>query len=230
MQIRLNKNKQKTEGLSIIGALIAIAIIATSLTAGLTFMINALKHATTVRHQVIASFLAEEGLELAKNIFLNAKYKNQAGYGKLTTLAINEDAATGDPLNEYGFGYNSLGNTNNGINHLLNDHLFKDGTHSGLCNVSSDPVNSPDKKSFQSCPIAGNFSKKNFFLRKIKFVKDGIPDPNNPGETYCHAGIAIEVIVYWKEDWESQPVTITTNPADLDQMNKVKTKTCVYNW
>jgi len=225
--IKIKLTKKKQTGLSIIGALIAIAIIATSLTAGLTFMINAMKHSTTIRHKVIASFLAEEGIELAKNIFLNAKYKNEAGYGKLQFLADNKDA-TGNPLNEYAFGYRSLKNTTQiGINHLTNQHLFKDGIQSGLCNISSDPVNFPDKKSFQSCPVASNFSNKDFFLRKIKFI-------NDPAASYCSAGIAIEVTVYWKEDWESQPnlsdPTLLNDPSRLNQMNKVETKTCVYNW
>ncbi len=68
LKIREKKLKKKKRGFSMLEAVISVFVVAIGLTATMSLVSNGLKHSLDSRDQVIAAQLAQEGIELVRNI------------------------------------------------------------------------------------------------------------------------------------------------------------------
>ncbi|MBD3300491.1 MAG: hypothetical protein GF347_04015 [Candidatus Moranbacteria bacterium] len=215
-QIKIKKKSKKEKGISLVGAIIAITIVAISVTAGLKFMSNAIEKTTVTRHRVIASFLAEEGLELVRNMVNTPKLKNSnAGFEALKEL-IGEDK------NLYYENFSSRQTDKNALKNELKTYNIK----STLCNK---PLN--NEKGFTQCSISTQAYEsgtitKDFFLRKIA-IKTGNHDYDGDGTHDCPGGVYIESIVYWDEIWDTS--TNLSDPDNPTQPYSTSASACIYD-
>jgi len=201
------KQKQSGQkGLTLIGLLIGGAIIGITFTSGLTLISRNIRFSSVTAHEIAASALAEEGVELIRNI-------RDTG----DNFYIKEDSCTTttgfDKIyknHEYALDYTT--DTYN-CTDILNDKVF-DTTNAGLC-INADGF-------YQTCPLSPNLK----FIRKINLSK-------NPSE--CSKGTLVTVTVYWTEFWEEGGWPSNINDGritneDNDGLHKVQIHKCMYDW
>ena len=180
IKVKSINNKQK--GLSLVGVLIAITIISLSLMAGLEFMSNALRATSVAKHEVMANFLAEEGIELTKNIYYRSNLQDGAktGYQYL-------DNKKGQ---NYIINYEKSLNKNQLLDPTGTDLLKNDLDNAGLCLDETNGF-------FNQCPTQTSGASGADFIRMIKIEAGGAI-----GSGDCENGLKIISHIFWSENWD----------------------------
>jgi hypothetical protein len=255
IKIKIHKNNS-SQGVSIIGVLIATIIIALSLTAGLATLGHLTKMSSIARHEITASFLAEEGIELMKNIRDTGDYYCSFGVhhsicylcstGNPSCPIINPCSLI-MPTDPYdGFArLKHVANTHQVVSpdaYIATDTSFTDlfastaaplGTPSSNNNIGlCKRLNAGVFERYQTCNIS---AANREFLRRIEVL----PSTDTTGRYDCQSvnnseGLKVISTVYWSENWETDwPATAAdpslTNPTATN-LHKVSATACLYDW
>ena len=206
------------KGFSIIGLLIASVIIAVTLTAGLAVLGRGLRTGTVAKNEITASVLAEEGLEIVRNIrdagdtYCLEHGTTPDGFQRI------EDIKRYAPKVALNYDEPSYLARNTNANYWDDLNV----SNAGLCRSGNFFTNT-------SC---GTSSAN--FIRVIKLESGGdcesIPVGSPAG---TKPGITVTSTVYWRESWESVTWP-TTNPAlnniDSLKLYNVSVSACLYDW
>jgi type II secretory pathway pseudopilin PulG len=202
----MSKEKQKKisqQGFTLIGLMISVTIMGIVFGSSLALVNRNIRLASVTTHEITASALAEEGVELIRNI-------RDTG-DNYYFLVGGEDCISGftkiEKDGSYSFDYTE--DTYNATD-ILDTQGFADG-NAGLCK--------DDDGLYSSCSLDNSSLA---FIRKINLEKES-PDCQNKG-------VLVTVTVYWAEFWEQ--ASLPSNVADLDDLNLYNTqvKKCMYDW
>lgn len=239
-----NKNVTEQKGATLVGLLIAVVILGSTFTASTAFLVRNTRESSVARHEITASYLAEEGIELVKNVRDSADnfcLKNPAnaqcagllhGFDSINFPRNARAGGTGG----YGLDNSISTYTARKNNAWWTTRLFSNVNNDGLCPTAVGGVNI-----FRSCNM--NSAP---FIRKIQILSanynDGI-DATNIITYDCKTvggigGRLIVSTVFWKEPWESYVITGHNDNALWYEGNnplrkpihRVQVKNCVYNW
>ncbi|MEA3273199.1 MAG: hypothetical protein U9Q72_01210 [Patescibacteria group bacterium] len=198
------KQKQsKQKGLTLIGLLIGGAIIGITFTSGLTLISRNIRFSSVTAHEIAASALAEEGVELIRNIrdtgdnyYIKEDGSSMTGFEKINK---NGNYALDYILDTYN------------EEDILDDKAFGNG-NAGLC------LDDNLDNFYQSCQLStGPPNLK--FIRKINL---------NNTDSEC-GGVLVTVTVYWTEFWEG--TNWPSEIGDIgDDLHKVQVEKCMYDW
>jgi len=203
------KQKQSGQkGLTLIGLLIGGAIIGMTFTSGLTLISRNIRFSSVTAHEIAASALAEEGVELIRNIrdtgdnycIKHNSCEIKSGFDKIDKNNKN-----------YALDYRI--NTYNNTDILNTTKTFKN-TNAGLC------LNNNLSGFYSTCSLS--ISPPNLkFIRKINLSKN---------DTECQGGVFVTVTVYWTEFWEKGGWPSNVNHIDDADLHKVQIHKCMYDW
>jgi len=202
------KQKQSGQkGLTLIGLLIGGAIIGITFTSGLTLISRNIRFSSVTAHEIAASALAEEGVELIRNIrdtgdnycIKNNSCNTKSGFDKI------------DKSNNYALDYGTNTYTDEEI--LDTSKIFSN-TNAGLC-LSDD-----SSGFYSTCSLLTDQLNLKF-IRKINLSENNSECSNK--------GTLVTVTVYWAEFWEEKKW-----PYNIDEINeelhKVQIHKCMYDW
>lgn len=232
-----NKSQKKQNGSTLIGLMIAVVILGVTLTASTAFLTRNTRLSSVTENEIIASFLAEEGIELVKNIRDSADSYclsqtppiPPTGFNQINKSKPNKpDAYTID---------NSIQTFTNTLDIDSGAYTFDD-TRAGLC---LNTVGTGKLYQISGCSITSTSRK---FIRKIQLLKT---DSDQGIEYDCQAlgttpGVLAVSTVYWSESWENNwPKDPSGGGADAYKddslwdegdttLHKRQVKTCLYNW
>ena len=209
-----NKKQKQAEqkGLTLIGLLIGGAIIGITFTSGLTLISRNIRFSSVTAHEIVASALAEEGVELIRNI----RDTGDNYYFKETDQE-DEDITGFDKINKnnknYALDYRINTYNNTDILNISGTQIFST-TNAGLC-LSDD-----SSGFYSTCSLLTDQLNLKF-IRKINLSN------NNPD---CQGGVFVTVTVYWIEFWEGTNWPQNINQIDDDKLHKVQIHKCMYDW
>ncbi|MBU2025481.1 MAG: type II secretion system protein [Patescibacteria group bacterium] len=228
---QIKKTTKSCQGLSLIGILVALVIISVALVAGLGAMMRGIKDASVAKNEITASALAEEGVELVKNIrdsgdnyCLGASppilLEDGGGFKRVEEI-LTDDLETAAIDNSY--------NTYRSFDDFLAsaDNLeFKD-SNAGLCRTN------PDMAIYSTCDLSNAGLE---FIRKIEFIRSG--DSRYTCQTDPvggQGGITVIATVYWKEKWENDPLPVSVDDERItddnnNDLHKITVAGCLYDW
>jgi len=184
-------NRQNNKGFTLIETLVAVSIFSVSILGLMSVLSSGISNTTYAKQKIIASYLAQEGIEYIRNMrdtYVLYGANGQAGWNAFNTkLSTNSCLATGNGCYFNADGLNYLDKTQ-----PMNDLAFSPCVGSGgAC---------PEMK-YDSATGKYNYStgSNTGFFRKIKVIQD------QPNET------KISSTVSWMQGSGNHSVTFSEN-------------------
>ena len=214
MQNKKQKRSQQ-KGLTLIGLLIGGAIIGITFTSGLTLISRNIRFSSVTAHEIAASALAEEGVELIRNIrdtgdnyCIKEDSCNTTGFDKING-GDEDETGDGDRDENYALDYT----TDTYDDHDIPSNKVFDTTNAGLC-INADGF-------YQTCSLSSSLK----FIRKIYLLT---------GDPECK-GVLVTVTVYWTEFWEEAGWPSSIDDPRIEEednagLHKVQIHKCMYDW
>jgi len=231
---RIDTTKNNQLGSTLIGLMIAMVILGVTLTASTAFLTRNIRLSSVTANEIMASFLAEEGYELVKNIRDSAdNFCLKNGIAGLTGFTKIKKNTRVKP-NAYALD-NSIATYSNAFNLDAAANDFND-TYAGLCLTASGTG-----QVYRRCTI-NNAARK--FIRKIQILQAS----SDQGIVYnCQSvgtdpGVMVVSTVYWSEAWENHwPADPAGGGANAytdnglwtetnTTLHKARLSACLYNW
>lgn len=177
---KIQKNRRKNDGFTIIETLVAITILMISIAGPLTVAHKGLTSALYARDQMIASYLAQDAIEYIKNLRDNNLLKGQAWNDGFSNCVLQGGVTTYCIVDTYG-GTPSPGATNNGIQPKNGQNATLYTSSKGYTHYSIDTQKTSFSRYFHLVPsgAAGAGDDESNLIVKVDWVTNNVPNSIN---------------------------------------------------
>lgn len=176
---KIQKNRSKNDGFTIIETLVAITILMISIAGPLTVAHKGLTSALYARDQMIASYLAQDAIEYIKNLRDNNLLKGQAWNDGFSNCVSQGGVTTYCIVDTYG-GTPSPG-ANNGIQLKSGQNATLYTSPKGYTHYSIDTQKTSFSRYFYLVPsgAAGAGDDESNLIVKVDWVTNNVPNSIN---------------------------------------------------